>query len=363
MDVSYLDHFAEILAVPPLGQVELLVSTDPPECLSALSSACESTVSDVRVLACLWESLVNPHGLIDETLDRLASLALAIWPHWYTADGSGIEESPALAFTACLHRARSAGLGRTVNSTWLSSASQLCLQAKVPRVSAYSNATQAEQLSLVFAPSRLMLVFAAVSTNQPSGALLNFARVAEWFAKETGAAIVALVPRELADSPELESISFRRVSVGTVIADTAPPEVGPQANDATHPTPGIGKAWIVTPIIGVPHPNSTGEQLLWAAICKDQELAGLFECNQRVTGHESSKYLVDLLWREGKLVVEVDGYYWHSSPAAFARDRLRDFHVLVRGYRVLRLPHDEVVADVCAVLERIRQVVRFIREH
>ena len=38
-----------------------------------------------------------------------------------------------------------------------------------------------------------------------------------------------------------------------------------------------------------------------------------------VGGHE-----VDMLWREQRLVVEVDGFAYHSGRAAFERDRRRD---------------------------------------
>jgi very-short-patch-repair endonuclease len=61
------------------------------------------------------------------------------------------------------------------------------------------------------------------------------------------------------------------------------------------------------------------------------------------------------------LVVEVDGYYWHSSPSAFSRDRQRDFELAVAGHLVLRLPHDEVIADVENAVEKIRTLVRFRR--
>src|SRR4051794_29307779 len=43
------------------------------------------------------------------------------------------------------------------------------------------------------------------------------------------------------------------------------------------------------------------------------------ETNVNVLGHE-----VDFLWREQKLIVEVDGFAYHSSRQAFERDRRRD---------------------------------------
>lgn len=48
-------------------------------------------------------------------------------------------------------------------------------------------------------------------------------------------------------------------------------------------------------------------------------------------------YEVDCLWREARLVVEVDGYAFHSSHHAFVRDRRRDSVIIASGMRVLRL--------------------------
>jgi hypothetical protein len=56
------------------------------------------------------------------------------------------------------------------------------------------------------------------------------------------------------------------------------------------------------------------------------------EVNQRVVGHE-----VDALWREQRLVVELDGRAFHDGPAAFERDRERDADLVAAGYHVMRL--------------------------
>jgi len=47
-------------------------------------------------------------------------------------------------------------------------------------------------------------------------------------------------------------------------------------------------------------------------------------------------YEVDFLWPGERLVVEVDGYAFHSTRAAFERDRVRDADLQAHGYRVLR---------------------------
>ncbi len=74
--------------------------------------------------------------------------------------------------------------------------------------------------------------------------------------------------------------------------------------------------------------------------------------NQRVSGLE-----VDFLWPQARLVVELDGRGYHSSPRAFEQDRVRDARLLAAGYRVLRITYRRlgedpagVIADLLAVL-------------
>lgn len=65
------------------------------------------------------------------------------------------------------------------------------------------------------------------------------------------------------------------------------------------------------------------------------------------------RYEVDFLWREQRLVVEVDGFAFHSSRAAFERDRLRDAELQAMGYRVLRVTWRRLVAEPEAIVAQI----------
>ncbi len=70
--------------------------------------------------------------------------------------------------------------------------------------------------------------------------------------------------------------------------------------------------------------------------------------NAKVEGME-----VDLLWPEQKLIVEFDGFAYHSDRAAFERDRRRDQRLTVAGYRVLRLTARQLDASPLAVIATI----------
>jgi very-short-patch-repair endonuclease len=76
--------------------------------------------------------------------------------------------------------------------------------------------------------------------------------------------------------------------------------------------------------------------------------------NAKVAGLE-----VDFFWPEQRLIVELDGRAYHTSPRAFEHDRLRDATLLRAGYRILRITYrrlrDEpagVVQDVVVLLAR-----------
>jgi very-short-patch-repair endonuclease len=70
--------------------------------------------------------------------------------------------------------------------------------------------------------------------------------------------------------------------------------------------------------------------------------AGLPEpkTNARLAGHE-----VDFLWPAHRLVVEVDGYTFHSKRSSFERDRRRDAALTLAGYRVIRITWRQITEE------------------
>jgi very-short-patch-repair endonuclease len=67
--------------------------------------------------------------------------------------------------------------------------------------------------------------------------------------------------------------------------------------------------------------------------------------------------LVDVLWRDQRLIVEVDGYEFHKSRAQFESDRRRDARLQVAGYRVLRVTQQRIADDSRAVVAEIRALL------
>jgi very-short-patch-repair endonuclease len=80
------------------------------------------------------------------------------------------------------------------------------------------------------------------------------------------------------------------------------------------------------------------------------------ELNARVGGHE-----VDFLWRDASLIVEVDGYAFHSSRLAFERDRLRDAELQAAGFQVARATWRQIVDEPHALIARIAHALALAR--
>ena len=63
------------------------------------------------------------------------------------------------------------------------------------------------------------------------------------------------------------------------------------------------------------------------------------QVNTRIEGEE-----VDFVWRDARLIVEVDGYRYHRSPSAFESDRARDVMLALAGWQVLRFTWSQLTA-------------------
>jgi very-short-patch-repair endonuclease len=67
--------------------------------------------------------------------------------------------------------------------------------------------------------------------------------------------------------------------------------------------------------------------------------------NALVAGHE-----VDLFWPTRSLILEIDGYAFHSHRRAFENDRRRDATLVAAGYRVIRVTWRQLTEEPLAVV-------------
>lgn len=288
--------------------------------------------------------------MIEGLVRRFAEAALVVWPDWYGSPGL-FGDAAEKAWQSLLDDAATQTASRTrrfVQRGWLALAVAACRKGNFPLLPEFGLTVQLRQLALALATEQLALVVAVPPVEAPGeGQLRTLGRVLEWVGRIAQARVLAILPRGWADQAEQAGIP----SDYRLVDEAVPGTIEGVRGDEAVP--------VVCPIIGKPHPASPGEQKLAAWLQRDPFLQGLFEFNVRVPTRAGNAFLVDLVWRAGKVIVEIDGYGFHSSRAAFASDRRRDAELVLSDFLVLRLPHDEVVSDVDLALDRIRDFVRY----
>ena len=96
---------------------------------------------------------------------------------------------------------------------------------------------------------------------------------------------------------------------------------------------------------------TTTEALVWELL-RGSRLGVAFR-RQAVLG----EHIADFVCPSRRLVVEVDGGY-HTERAQARADARRDRALERLGYRVLRIPAEQVRTDIAAVALRILQALR-----
>lgn len=66
---------------------------------------------------------------------------------------------------------------------------------------------------------------------------------------------------------------------------------------------------------------------------------------------------VDFLWREERLIVEVDGRAYHSGSRRFEGDRARDAVLMAAGFRTMRVTWAQITRDPQPLLVRLAQAL------
>lgn len=68
-------------------------------------------------------------------------------------------------------------------------------------------------------------------------------------------------------------------------------------------------------------------------------------------------FLVDFLWEESRLIVEVDGYEYHRGRASFESDRQRDAQLTLQGHRVVRFTYRQLAGEPARVAATLRRLL------
>jgi very-short-patch-repair endonuclease len=82
-----------------------------------------------------------------------------------------------------------------------------------------------------------------------------------------------------------------------------------------------------------------------------------FKLPTPVANAEIEGYEVDMHFPGTNLIVELDSYEYHRTPAEFAADRRKDAHLKTCGYEVLRVADSWLNSDPAAVAATIRKLL------
>ncbi len=303
-------RFAELTR----GQVLTLIGTDAASLRAALETTATRPILILDVAAA--ETVV---GIIEQVVDDLADLTLARWPDWYP--GATLE--PATL--------------PNVLQPWRRAASRMAAAGRRPRFRRTPRQVEFAQLLLAIEPGGLVLLAGLDPTAiQRASAMID---ALAWCARQ-GAAVVVASRAQMPFEPPFQRILYGALRVVSPTAPVVNRLILPQ-----------GKA----------HHASLIEKRIGAALRLDAELGPLFERNALAAiAGPGTPPRVDLLWREGRIAVELDGPE-HCREPNYGRDRHRDYELLVAGYHVLRLTNAEVETDLARAVEKIRRVVRLRR--
>jgi hypothetical protein len=288
-----------------LGQAQLV------EVLSGTSFA-------LRMLRLDLVGVATAALAIDRILDDLADLAAALWPDWEGA------ESPKL-------------LPRLLPA-WRNAATRFASAGRRPRFPRLAHETEFAHLLAVL-PGLVLLAEVDSLRSERAAPIIT---ALDW-CRRHGAAFVALLGEEPAPEAPWDVLLY-----DSLIVDRFPVE--PAARR------------LILPPSDKASRGSAIERRMREAMQAAPDLAGLFEDEITLQlGALGPTPRVDLLWRDGKVVVELDGPE-HERDPNYGADRHRDYELLVAGYLVLRLTNAEVQLDLSRSLEKVRRVVNLRRE-
>ena len=114
---------------------------------------------------------------------------------------------------------------------------------------------------------------------------------------------------------------------------------------------GVAKLRRVLDLPGGPRRTRSPAERRMLRLLRQASIGG-YETNARIHGYE-----VDLLWRDARLAVEVDGWDGHSARVAFERDRLKVATLAARGVSVIPVTDRQLRNDPAGVIRRLQRAL------
>jgi very-short-patch-repair endonuclease len=302
--------------------------------------------------------LDRSEAVLDRAIGQLAEVAAGLWPHWF-----GGEDFSELNDDALSHKylpiklAEIASRSPGISIGWAEAAIRQVLRRRAPHVGGVSRDMEWSQLCRAINPNGLISV-ATIDETSPDKAW-PLVHAFEWLGAKGNVAMVILCPNPPPHEPPFDRLLF---GARAVVVPIGCPTRENRSNGIPASSPELEAEppfvdLVLPPVYGRPHPLSPIEQRLSKMLEADAELAPKFAFNARVQDVSLKSPKVDLLWAEGRLVIELDGAE-HRGRRAYREDRHRDYELLCAGYLVVRIANDEIVEDFGRTIEKIRSAVR-----
>lgn len=375
-----VERIAAWLDAVPGGRACALFADHIDEGRMVLDEMATLGTSPPTVVTLEWNRLPRLAQELTQAAAALADAALTLYPALYASAGQRQldERWAATEDEIAVAKAMTRVAGVIPNAARRILAA--CRVRRRPQLKDLPLADQVRQLALALDPGHLVVLLVIRAEEWSERGLLPLSRGAEWLATNTRARVVLLVPVELARHAALDPIAYRSMHLRSAFAreatDAVGPGEGPSNGDEPESTeaprvsstdPGPDEdahvpSTSVSPILGRPHPGSETELILYKRITGDAELSPLFHYNQVVSVGPCFTPRVDVVWPDGRLVVEVDEHKLHSGRAVFNQDRRRDYELLASGWHVWRIDDLEIISDVERVIENLRRLVRTFRK-
>lgn len=78
------------------------------------------------------------------------------------------------------------------------------------------------------------------------------------------------------------------------------------------------------------------------------------------TQYRIGKYACDFVLLQYKLIIEVDGDYWHSLPQSIKRDKIKDISLLKNGWTILRFKEKDIKKNLSKCLVRLNKYITLL---
>jgi very-short-patch-repair endonuclease len=305
------------------------------------------------------EAVPAANQLINDVVEAMATTARNLWPVWFSDVDFGLGRS-SVDLAAARERLTTLRQVQGLSPTWGRRALLKVMDGRLPLVPGFPRATQVRQLRLAISKRGLVLVMALSTVERDDAKLASLANAARWLAENARLAVAVLLPSEMEDRPGLAHILYDPIRFVSPPKESNKLSAGLEITLDREPSLASSTIWVWLGE-GRTHPKSKGEAKLARALASDPELGPLFNANQSIETVFKNRPTVDLLWTQGRVVVEVDGDD-HREAYKFAADHRRDFELQISDYAVLRLINHEVLTDTAVAVARIREFVHHRRK-